>query len=355
MTHPHPHESLEAMVFPLLNWYHENARTLPWRSDPTPYHVWLSEIMLQQTRVAAVLDYYRRFLAALPTVEALAAVDEDTLLKLWQGLGYYNRARNLQKAARQIVTDFGGVFPGTYDQLLTLSGVGDYTAGAIASIAFGQAVPAVDGNVLRVITRITGDRSDITSPQTKARIRTALLDTMPQDMPGFYNQALMELGALICVPNGAPDCDHCPVAEFCTAYQEGLTGEIPYKAPKKPRKVESRRVYLIFYKNKVALRRRPPKGLLSRLWEFPNFSSTESTTALENFSPVQVEEGPRGKHIFTHIEWHMDSVLWTVQAPELPEGWVWADLDQLRDLYAIPGAFDSFRPAVEERLQRLAP
>lgn len=343
---------LEAIVFPLLNWYHENARTLPWRSDPTPYHVWLSEIMLQQTRVAAVLGYYDRFLKALPTVEALAEADEDTLLKLWQGLGYYSRVRNLQKAARQIQDDFGGEFPSTYDRLLKLAGVGDYTAGAIASIAFGQAVPAVDGNVLRVITRITGDRSDISRPETKNAIRAALLDTMPLEMPGYYNQALMELGAMVCVPNGAPDCEHCPAAEFCTARREGLTGEIPVKAPKKPRKVESREVFLIFHKGKVALRRRPEKGLLRRMWEYPNQLSTNADTDVDSFAPVLVEEGPTGKHIFTHIEWHMTSKLWTVDSDALPEGWVWADLEELRRVYAVPGAFDAFKSTVEDRLEK---
>ncbi len=188
-------KSLEQLPLPLLEWYRDNARTLPWRSDPTPYHVWISEIMLQQTRVAAVLDYYRRFLEELPTVQALAAVEEDRLLKLWQGLGYYNRARNLQKAARTIVEDFGGRFPDTYEAILSLPGIGEYTAGAIASIAFGRPVPAVDGNVLRVVARITGDRGDIARPETKSRMRAALLSILPQSMPGDFNQALMELGA----------------------------------------------------------------------------------------------------------------------------------------------------------------
>lgn len=347
-------EILEAVTFPLMDWFHENARTLPWRSDPTPYHVWLSEIMLQQTRVSAVLGYYDRFLKALPTVEALAEVEEDRLLKLWQGLGYYNRARNLQKAACQIVYEHGGAFPDHYEALLKLAGVGDYTAGAIASIAFGQAVPAVDGNVLRVITRITGDPSDIGKPETKERIRALIQEVMPRDMAGFYNQALMELGALVCIPNGAPDCGNCPVAEFCTAYQQGLTGEIPYKAPKKPRKVESRQVYLIFWQDKVALRRRPAKGLLSRLWEFPNVLSTEKENLLENFSVLSQEDGPTGKHIFTHIEWHMRSVLCEVEQAWLPEGWVWADAEGLREDYAVPGAFAAFVPAVEKRLKKIA-
>lgn len=195
---------LDQLPIPLLQWYRENARVLPWRSDPTPYHVWVSEIMLQQTRVAAVLDYYRRFMEALPTVADLAAVEEDRLMKLWQGLGYYNRARNLQKAARQVAEDFGGVFPDTYEGLLTLSGVGEYTAGAIASIAFGVPVPAVDGNVLRVVARISGDGGDIARPDTKARMRAALQAVLPVDAPGDFNQALMELGARCACPTARP-------------------------------------------------------------------------------------------------------------------------------------------------------
>ena len=337
------------MVPHLLQWYQENHRTLPWRSDPTAYHVWVSEIMLQQTRVAAVLGYYERFMAALPTVEELARAEEDVLLKLWQGLGYYNRARNLQKAARCIVEQHDGVFPETYEELLQLPGVGEYTAGAIASIAFGRCVPAVDGNVLRVIARITGDEGDITRPETKKRIRSLLQETMPGSLPGAYNQALMELGALVCLPNGAPDCDRCPVRELCAARREGTTDRIPVKAPKKPRKAESRRVYLIFHGDKVALRRRPERGLLSRLWEFPNeLSEREPDYAA---SLTMVEEGPRGKHIFTHREWHMSSGIYTVPSPALPEGWVWADVEELKTIYAVPGAFDAFKGAVLERLR----
>ena len=193
---------LEQLPIPLLLWYRDNARVLPWRSDPTPYGVWVSEIMLQQTRVAAVLDYYRRFLAAAPDPAALAALPEDQLMKLWQGLGYYSRARNLQKAARQIMDDFGGVFPSTYEDIHSLAGVGDYTAGAIASIAFGLPVPAVDGNVLRVTARITGDEGDITSPAMKKKITAALAEIIPVDAPGTFNQAMMELGATVCLPNG---------------------------------------------------------------------------------------------------------------------------------------------------------
>lgn len=338
------------MAFPLLNWYHDNHRTLPWRSDPTPYHVWVSEIMLQQTRVAAVLGYYARFMEALPTVEALAQVEEDALLKLWQGLGYYNRARNLQKAARVIVETYNGVFPDSYEKLLALPGVGEYTAGAIASIAFGLPVPAVDGNVLRVITRLTGDYGDITRPDTKKRIQQLLAETMPRNLPGAYNQALMELGALVCLPNGAPDCEHCPVSSFCAACQQNLTGELPVKRAKAARTVESRTVYLIFSGSCVALRRRPQTGLLARLWEFPNeLSDTEPNFAK---SLTVHRPGPSGKHIFTHREWHMNSLLCTAEQDALPEGWVWAEAGELAEQYAVPNAFDAFKGTVMEALQR---
>ena len=254
-------ERLRAMAAPLLAWYDENKRDLPWRGDhPDPYQVWVSEIMLQQTRVAAVLGYYQRFMEALPTVEDLAAGEEDKLLKLWQGLGDYNRARSLKKAARQIVDGWAGRFPENYEDLLKLAGVGEYTAGAIASIAFGVPVPAVDGNVLRVVARMTGDDGDITRPQTRNRRREGLRAAMPLEAPGDFNQALMELGATVCLPNGAPLCEKCPAAHLCRAFQDGRTGELPVKGIKKARRVEKRTVYLLFCGDSVALRRRPGRS-----------------------------------------------------------------------------------------------
>lgn len=336
---------LNALPIPLLEWYHENARVLPWRSDPTPYHVLVSELMLQQTRVAAVIGYYGRFMAALPDIAALAAVNEDALLKLWQGLGYYNRARNLRKAAGQIVEDFGGEFPKSYEGLLALAGVGEYTAGAIGSIAMGLPTPAVDGNVLRVVTRVTGDIGDITKPDTKKRITAALQEIIPRKMPGDFNQALMELGATVCLPNGAPKCEICPAASFCTAHKEGRTAELPVKAPKKARRTEERTVYLIFKENQVALRRRPDKGLLAGLWEYPNtLTGEEPPIVLED-----VEFAAVGKHIFTHIEWHMTA--YTARtAGELPGGWVWADRAALDRDYAVPNAFQGFEAVIHGRL-----
>ena len=344
---------LEQLPIPLLLWYREHARVLPWRSHPTPYRVWVSEIMLQQTRVAAVLDYYRRFLEAAPTVADLAALPEDQLMKLWQGLGYYSRARNLQKAARQIMTLHGGVFPNTYEDIRALAGIGDYTAGAVSSIAFGLPTPAVDGNVLRVTARICGDDGDISTPAMKKKVTAALAQIIPLDAPGDFNQAMMELGATVCLPNGAPLCEKCPAAAFCRAFQEGRTGELPVKAPKKARRVETRTVYLLFYDGQVALRRRPDQGLLAGLWEFPN-ERTDGTDRLAGWglSPVSLDKAGTGKHIFSHIEWHMTAVAAQLGSPSLPEGWVWADRGALRDTYAVPNAFQSFADAVADRLGR---
>ncbi|MCI8303734.1 MAG: A/G-specific adenine glycosylase [Lawsonibacter sp.] len=345
---------LQQLPISLLTWYREHARTLPWRSDPTPYHVWVSEIMLQQTRVAAVLDYYRRFLESAPTVSVLAALPQDQLMKLWQGLGYYSRARNLQKAAIQIMERHGGVFPNAYEDIRALAGVGDYTAGAIASIAFRLPVPAVDGNVLRVTARITGDRGDIATPAMKRRVTQALVELIPVNAPGDFNQALMELGATVCLPNGAPLCERCPAAGFCCAFQKGLTGELPIKAAKKARRVEERTVFLLFHGDRVALRRRPSQGLLAGLWEYPN-ELTDGTDWLAHWglSAPGLERAGIGKHIFTHIEWHMAALSGVLDGPDLPEDWVWASQADLREVYAVPNAFQSFSHVVMERLGRL--
>ena len=344
-------DELRQLPVPLLVWYRENARTLPWRSDPTPYHVWVSEIMLQQTRVAAVLDYYRRFLEAAPDAAALASLPQDQLMKLWQGLGYYSRARNLQKAAKQITECHGGVFPNTYEEIRSLAGVGDYTAGAVASIAFGLPVPAVDGNVLRVTARLTGDSGDITTPAMKKRVTAALAEVIPLDAPGDFNQALMELGATVCLPNGAPLCERCPAAHLCRAFQEGRTGELPVKAAKKARRVEERTVYLLFFKDRVALRRRPDRGLLAGLWEYPSeLADGTDWLARWGLSVPVLEKAGTGKHIFTHIEWRMTALAGELDGPDLPEGWVWADRAALRDTYAVPNAFRSFEKIVLDRL-----
>jgi len=342
---------LEQLPIPLLEWYYENRRTLPWREDPTPYHVWVSEIMLQQTRVAAALDYYRRFMEALPGVAALAAVEEDRLMKLWQGLGYYSRARNLHKAAQQIIERGNGAFPNTVEELLRLPGVGEYTAGAIGSIAFGLAVPAVDGNVLRVVARLTGDASDIATPAMKRKVTDALREVIPRKLPGDFNQAMMELGATVCLPNGAPLCDRCPAASICVALNTGRTGELPVKAKKKARRIEEKTVFLIFHQNRVALRRRERKGLLAGLWEYPNTEGgTDCLPAQWGISPNSLRRLGAAKHIFTHVEWHMHVWRADAETEALPEGWVWADHAALVGDYAVPNAFSGCLGWVEEGL-----
>ena len=343
-------DALERLPIPLLEWFRDNARRLPWRDDPTPYHVWLSEIMLQQTRVAAVLDYYRRFLEEAPDAAALAALSEERLMKLWQGLGYYSRARNLQKAARVIVEECGGAFPSDYAAVRALPGVGDYTAGAICSIAFGQAVPAVDGNVLRVYARICGDDGDIASPRMRKKVTRALEAVIPVDGAGAFNQALMELGATVCLPNGAPLCERCPAREFCAALAQDRIGELPVRAPKKPRRVEERTVWLIFHDDRVALRRRPNRGLLAGLWEFPNEPGVG--TLPEEWGIVARSEDYAGqaKHIFTHIEWHLTLRAVEAASEKLPDRWSWAGKAGLEREYAVPSAFERALELAKERL-----
>ena len=342
--------ALELLPIPLLEWFRDNARRLPWRDDPTPYHVWLSEIMLQQTRVAAVLGYYRRFLEEAPDVPALASLPEDRLMKLWQGLGYYSRARNLQKAAKLIVEEYGGAFPSDYAAIRSLPGVGDYTAGAICSIAFGQAVPAVDGNVLRVYARLCGDGDDVSTPRMKKKVTQAIEGIIPVNAAGVFNQALMELGATVCLPNGAPLCDRCPARGFCAALAQDRIGELPVKAPKRPRRVEGRTVWLIFHQNRVALRRRPARGLLAGLWEFPHELGDGPLPADWGITAQSDDFAGQARHIFSHIEWHM--ALRTVEAETdaLPLGWVWADKGELEREYAVPNAFDKALRLAAERL-----
>lgn len=336
---------------PLLAWYRKNARDLPWRKTQDPYRVWVSEIMLQQTRVAAVLGYYARFLEAFPTVEALASAPEDRLMKLWEGLGYYSRARNLQKAAR-LVADRGG-FPDTYQGLLELPGVGDYTAAAIASAAFARREAAVDGNVLRVITRLTDDHGDVAAPQTKKHIRAQVQAVFPEAEADVrvFNQALMELGATVCVPNGPPQCLFCPVRELCLGRKRGTAESLPVKSPKKARRVEEKTVFLLLREGKIALRKRPETGLLAGLWEFPNVEGTLDESAAAGavrawgLEPKAWRNRLTAKHIFTHVEWHMTCYTLEV-AGEADFTWV-DDFEQ----HAVPSAFARFREEAERALR----
>ena len=329
----------------LLPWYEVHKRDLPWRQDREPYHVWLSEIMLQQTRVEAVRGYYTRFLEKLPTVEALAEADPEELNKLWEGLGYYSRVRNLQKAAKQIV-ELGG-FPREHREILKLAGIGDYTAGAIGSICFELPTPAVDGNVLRVCARLTADSAPIDKPQTKKILTERLAAIYPKGRCGDFTQALMELGATVCVPNGAPKCDECPLSGICLAHRDGLTGELPVKTPKKPRKTEIMTVFILEYNGKYALSKRPENGLLAGLWEFPHVPGTlDGEQALEqlNLWDIESEEILRSSdktHIFTHIQWDMHG--WYIRCANAPETFTWAAEQELDDVYALPTAFRQFR------------
>ena len=294
----------------LMQWYPGHHRDLPWRKTRDPYAIWVSEIMLQQTRVAAVIPYYERFLKELPDVASLAAIDDDRLNRLWQGLGYYSRAKNLKKAANEVLSRFGGKMPETYEALLTLSGVGSYTAGAIASIAFSERVPAVDGNVLRVYARLNNDPSDVADPAVKARVFSELKAQMPEDACTF-NQAMMELGATVCVPNGAPDCGACPLASVCKARAAGTERLLPDKRPKKPRTAEQRTVFALYDRGAPLLLKRPDKGLLAGLYELPNVPGTltpeEATEKLSEWGlhPLGAVQSYYAKHVFTHIEWHM--------------------------------------------------
>ena len=335
----------------LLLWYQQNKRDLPWRHTSDPYRIWISEIMLQQTRVEAVKPYYARFLETCPTVAALATLEEEKLMKLWEGLGYYSRARNLQKAARVVMEQYGGAMPRTYEELLKLSGIGEYTAGAIASIAYGERVPAVDGNVLRVLARVSGTDADITLPETKKQFREELARVVPVEA-GDFTQSLIELGATVCAPNREPMCAVCPLANCCVAYHEGRTNEIPVRSPKKPRRIEEKTVFLIRDGDRTALHKRPNKGLLSGLYELPNIeghlSEDEALAHLRSlgFEPLRIQKIENAKHIFTHIEWHMIAydVLITPEFDGLhgKSGMLLVPNRELHQQYAIPSAFGAY-------------
>lgn len=340
---------LSVIVQPLLAWFGTHARILPWRAKRTPYRVWVSEIMLQQTQVHTVIPYYERFLAALPDIEALAGTEEEDLLKLWEGLGYYSRARNLQKAAQIIVREHGGRFPEEVGAIRALPGIGDYTAGAIASICFGKPTPAVDGNVLRVMARLTGDDADITAPAFKKRAAARLAAVYPPGRCGDFTESLMELGATVCLPNGQPLCAECPLAFCCRARALGLTSVLPVKAAKKARREEALTVFLLRCGGRVAVRRRAPGGLLGGLWEFPNAAGQlDAEKALRELADAGLAArglcpGPDRRHLFTHITWNMTSFTADCESPG--GDYVWVTPEELAAL-ALPTAFEPFRRAV---------
>ena len=349
-------ENLKKIADPLVTWYRENKRELPWREQISAYRVWVSEIMLQQTRVEAVKPYFQRFITELPDIQSLAECPEEKLLKLWEGLGYYNRVRNMQEAAKTVKDEYNGRLPEDYQALLSLKGIGSYTAGAIASIAYGEKVPAVDGNVLRVISRITESTEDISRQSVRRKIEQQVSQIMPSDCPGDFNQALMELGAVICVPNGQAKCAECPIAFTCLAHRHDKADMIPVKAPKKARTQDNRTVFIIQDGECTAIRKRPEKGLLAGLYELPNIQGhLKSEDALLyvkelGLDPLYIEELPPAKHIFSHIEWRMQayrikvSSLKTTQDKEL----IFVSKEQSGKQYAIPSAFGAYAKYIKE-------
>ncbi len=344
---------LKKLVEPLQTWFKGNARVLPWRENPQAYYVWISEIMLQQTRVEAVKPYFDRFIRELPDVKSLAECPEDKLLKLWEGLGYYNRVRNLKIAANQLLENYDGVMPSEYIELLTLKGIGHYTAGAIASIAYGKSVPAVDGNVLRVISRVTADDRDIMKQSVRTNMEQRLLDVMCDEntevIPSVFNQALMELGATVCVPNGAPHCEVCPWKELCEAKKQDKIMDLPVKKKAKDRRVEEKTVLILKDGSQLALHKRSKKGLLAGMYELPNvegYLSEEEVISYikeQGYVPMRVQKVCDAKHIFSHVEWHMKGYVVFLQAKEYADvkeaDWIFVEPEATKEQYAIPSAF----------------
>ncbi|HWQ75531.1 MAG TPA: A/G-specific adenine glycosylase [Syntrophomonas sp.] len=336
----------------LLGWYDEEKRDLPWRGSRDPYAVWISEIMLQQTRVETVRDYYCRWMERFPDIRSLAEADLDTVLKLWEGLGYYSRARNLHKAARIIANEMGGVFPTSYQQILSLPGIGPYTAGAVASIALGQPTPAVDGNVLRVMSRIFA-WPEIDQPGVQAAIKQQVTEGFPAGRAGDYTQALMELGALVCIPRN-PLCSSCPLIYFCQAYARNTQSQWPVVREKKPVKEIKRLVAVIKKDDEVLMHRRPATGLLAGLWEFPGVEGSLKKELAPRFADeygLQLKIGRHlidASHVFTHLEWSMKTYEATLASDGDLNGrpdfrWIrWEELGQL----AIPTAFQKIRQAL---------
>ncbi len=346
-----------------MEWYQLVKRDFPWRQDTDPYHVWVSEIMLQQTRIEAALGYYTRFMTALPTLADLAEVEEDKLLKLWEGLGYYSRARNLKKAAFQVMQHHGGQLPADYQQLLSLPGIGEYTAGAIASISFDIPVPAVDGNVLRVLARLTANRGDVLKPATKRELSAIAAAMVPQEFPGTYNQAIMELGERVCLPNTQPYCCQCPLADACEGHRLGIAAELPTRTPKKDKKVEEHTVLVLVREQhgekQVLLHRRSTTGLLANLWELPSMDGWCGVDAVKEYVASLVQPSikdiaslPNAKHLFSHIEWRMKGVCIHVETQAVPNDCVWVDATELAEDYALPSAFRAYAKLLPDLLAK---
>lgn len=337
-------ESIQQVQTNLLEWYRMNHRKLPWREEISAYHTWVSEIMLQQTRVETVIPYYERFLAVLPTLKDLAMAEDDLLHKLWEGLGYYSRVRNMKKCAQACMERYGGALPQTYDALCALPGIGPYTAGAIASIAYQQKVCAIDGNVLRVFSRILANEEDISKESTKKNYRTYVSAFLPEkEDAGDFNQALMELGALVCLPNTDPDCLRCPLKQQCRAHQLGIETQFPKKAVKKERRIEEYTVLVFLHDGCISLAQRSEKGLLANLYGFEMKEGKLDQKQLQECYPQaeMIIELKGHRHIFSHVEWHMHAFL-----IEMDQGGdTYHTIDEIEDQFAIPTAFRPFYQA----------
>ena len=329
----------------LLAWYQENKRDLPWRRDQDPYHVWISEIMLQQTRIEAVIPYYERFMKRIPSIHDLAVISEDELLKLWEGLGYYNRARNLKKAAQMIEEEYHGIFPNHYDDILKLPGIGEYTASAIASICFSLATPTVDGNVMRLFTRLNEDSRNVDLASTKKQIREELVPLMPKDT-GSFNEAMMELGEVICIPNGDARCEICPLKSICKSYNHQSWQNYPIRSEKKKQKELFYTVFLYSYQGKFAICKREKEQLLKNMWQFPNVLGKMTLKEIrlylekEHIDYQSIRKSISHTHVFTHQIWHMQAYLITLNNPI--DGYLFETSKNMKEKYAIPTAFQPF-------------
>lgn len=350
---------IQAVIPAFLSWYELHHRMLPWRVNPTPYRIWISEIMLQQTRIEAVIPHYHAFLQRMPNVRALAEISEEELLKFWEGLGYYSRARNLQKAAKQLIADGQEELPHSYDALRKLSGIGEYTAGAIASIAFQEPVPAVDGNVMRVLSRLTGCDEDVLTPKGKRTFTEIAASLLPHHAPGTFNQAMMELGETVCLPNTVPKCNRCPFSEVCYAHLRQKTDSLPVRKKLKARKIEPRTVFVaVTAENppRIVLHKRAADGLLGGLYEFPNADGALTEKAAngwlnaQGFATQAVYPLQSAKHIFTHLEWHMDGYFAKVTCDMPPENYRFVTKEELFAQYAVPSAFRVYLQFVEKNI-----
>ena len=343
---------MKKIVDPLLKWYLENKRMLPWRKTKDPYRIWISEIMLQQTRIEAVIPYYERFMRRLPDISSLASINEDELLKLWEGLGYYNRARNLKKAALVIMKNYNGIFPDTYEEIKKLPGIGEYTASAIASICFNEQTPTVDGNVLRVLARVKEDKRNVDLIRTKKEVRKELEKIIPEDS-GNFNESLMELGEVICLPNTTPKCEICPIKAFCKANLHQSWNKFPKKGEKSSKKEVFYTILLISFKDEYAISKRNEKQILHSLWEFPNLEGKLSKKEVEeylkslNIKDTKIKEGISSKHIFTHQIWYLTS--FEIKLTNKPAYFTWKKIEEIKKEYAIPGAFKPFLEEIKSQ------